>query len=783
MERYFSPQEDPNGTYDSLRFLAQAAVDLADFDVNSNIYDYCAQALHRLSGGAIIIVNSVQPAAGTLKTEACAGIDAQDAEIKSLLDSSLLGAEYHPDRTFDELLTGRLEQFSAGLHEISFGKIPREAARQIEQMLQIDEIYGTAFILDKQIYANTLLIYTEGRQLQNKLAIETFVQQASIALRRQHAEYDLRHSRQRAERDELLMYITEDLTEVGGWEKDIASDVLNLSRGCRQIYGIESETIPAEELDKTLPPRDYQKVKSTFHRVVHGAANGNSNGYFDIEHRIIRVNDNEQRTLRSHGIVIRDNLGRPIKLLGAVQDITEQKNADKEIRRFRELLDRTNDAIVIHSTSGERIIDVNHTACLLSGFTREELLQMSIFDLDMAADTERIKHEIETSGFARFETQNRCADGSSIETEVNLSLLTIQEETFLVAIIRDVSERTKLEREKEERRKYLETVLRSVPDAVITLDKNHKVIEWNLGAENLFGYTSEEVVGKPLDALIAHTSDEIMAEALSYTRQVNSGISTNFQEVIRFSKAGSAINVLMSATPIMIDGDMIGALGVYVDVSSLKEAEQNVHKLLQEKEQLMKEVHHRIKNHMNTMYSILSVQESYFSNPDVKDAFEEAKNRIRLMQSIYYKLYSSSNSNSIELRSFVDELVRNLQAAYATDSHIGIHTVIDDVQITAKQSLPIGIIVTELITNSLKYAFVGGESGNIAISLHHLSTDKLKIVVEDNGIGAPPEIIKDKEYGFGLTLVEGYALQFDGSVEIENHSGTRITIHITLEHT
>jgi len=777
MERFFSAQEDPNGTYESLRFLAQAAVDLADFDINSNIYDYCAEALHRLSGGAIVIVNSVQPAEGTLKTEACAGIEAQGTEINALIGRSLLGAEYYLDKTFDQLLSGRLEQFNGGLHEISFGKIPRETGRHVEQMLKIDEIYGTAFIIDKQIYANTLLIYTEGKQLQNKLAVETFVQQASIALRRQHAEYDLRQSRQQAEQDELLMHITEELTVAGGWEKDIASDVLNLSPGCRKIYGLESETISAEELDKTLPLQDYEKVKATFNRAVHG------NGYFDIEHRIIRANDKVQRTLRSHGTVIRDSLGQPIKLLGAVQDITEQKHADKEIRRFRELLDRTNDAIVIHSLSGEHIIDVNQTACHLSGFTREELLQMSVFDLDLTANTEKIKQKIETSGFARFETQNRCADGTSFKTEVSLSLLTIQEESYLVGIIRDIRERAKLEREKEERRRYLETVLRSVPDAVVTLDKKQNVIEWNLGAEKLFGYTSEEVVGKSLDSLIAFKSDEIMAEAQNYTKQVALGIPTNFQEAVRFTKSGSAINVLMSATPIMIDGNMIGALGVYVDVSSLKEAERNVHKLLQEKEQLMKEVHHRIKNHMNTMYSILSVQESYFSNPDVKDAFEEAKNRIRLMQSIYYKLYSSSNSNSIELGPFIDELVRNLQAAYATDANIDISTAIDDIQVTAKQSLPIGIIVTELITNTLKYAFPGRESGHIAIFLQHLSTDKLKIVVEDNGIGTPPEILQDKRYGFGLTLVEGYAHQFDGSVIIENNPGSRITIHIKLEQT
>ncbi len=647
-----------NDEHKNLRFLAQTAAELADFNLNENIYDYCSNALKTLSGASYVVVNSIHREDDMIRTEAFANFADLSPEVQPLVGNEIVGAVYPFDHSILELESGKIEHFKGGIHELSFGKIPHKPAAQLEHLLEIDKIYGVGFLLNNEIYANAALIYTRERDITNKLAIEIFVQQASIAMKRLRTEYSLRESDLRVQQKEILMNITEELTGVGGWEKDLIDGVFHLTPGCQQVHGLEKEIVSIEDLDKTVHPDDLEKVKRAFREAVEG------NGYYNIEHRIIRASDRSERIIKTHGIVIRDENGRAIKMAGAIQDITEE---------------------------------------------------------------------------------------------------------------------AQLIREKEERREYLETILTAVPDAVVTLDKNHHVIEWNPGAENLFHYTAQEAVGKHVDSLVAFNGSEIMQEAQAYSDSVTSGTPFYLQETVRYTKEGAPIDVLMSAAPIHIEGKLVGAVGVYADISKLKTAEQRVIKLLEEKDQLIKEVHHRIKNHMNTMYSILSVQASYFRNPDVLAAFEEAKNRIRLMQSLYHKLYSGSNSNSMQLQPFILELIRDLQTAYSTSAYISISTEIENIQVTAKQSLPIGIIVTELITNSLKYAFPDSHTGHISVSLKKTESKILEIRIEDDGDGASDSIITDKTYGFGLTLVQGYARQFDGSVDIESTHGTSIIVTLELE--
>lgn len=655
-QKSFCPQADP----DSLSFLSETAVSLSDFTLGDDIYGYCAKVLKRLSGAAYVVVNSIHKEKQVLRTEAFAGFGELSADVQELIGQHINGAEYRFDQSIFELESGKVEAFYGGIHELSFGEIPKDKAAELERLLNVDRIYGIGFILDRQIYANAGLFYRENENVTQHLAIKTFVQQASITMKRLRTEYRLQESEQRVRQKEMLMNITEELTGVGGWEKDISQGVFHLTPGCMRVHGVDSEVISIEELDKTIHPDDIVKVKRAFQDAVSGS------GYYDIEHRIIRANDKAERIIKTHGITIRDEHGQAVKMIGAIQDITAE---------------------------------------------------------------------------------------------------------------------ARLIREKEERRKYLETILTAVPDAVVTLDRQHHVIEWNPGAENLFHYTAREAVGTHVDALVAFNGREIMQEARGYSERVTSGIPVYLQETVRYTKEGEPIDVLMSAAPIHLDGALVGAVGVYADITKLKAAEQDVVKLLKEKEQLIKEVHHRIKNHMNTMYSILSVQASYFKNPDVIAAFEEAKNRIRLMQSIYYKLYSSNESNSMQLRPFIEELINDLKTAYSTFAHITVNTEIENFRVTAKQSLPIGIVVTELITNSLKYAFTDRKTGNIRVILKRMKPATLEMRIEDDGVGTPKAVIADRAYGFGLTLVEGYARQFDGSVKIKNGRGTSITVTFQLEAT
>lgn len=210
---------------------------------------------------------------------------------------------------------------------------------------------------------------------------------------------------------------------------------------------------------------------------------------------------------------------------------------------------------------------------------------------------------------------------------------------------------------------------------------------------------------------------------------------------------------------------------------------RKIEELVMERELLIREVHHRIKNHMYTITSILSLQSTEFEDPKVKEAFEETRRRIGLMQEIYDRLYLGQPGGEINLRSFLEKLLLNLQEVFCSGKNLLITSEIEELQGSSKITFAVGIIVNELVTNSFKYAFgeknppvTGKERMEIRVNVHKNSDGKIEIIVSDNGIGVSDEILDGSAYGFGLTMVQGYVRQFDGSLSIENTGGTKISV-------
>jgi two-component sensor histidine kinase len=191
---------------------------------------------------------------------------------------------------------------------------------------------------------------------------------------------------------------------------------------------------------------------------------------------------------------------------------------------------------------------------------------------------------------------------------------------------------------------------------------------------------------------------------------------------------------------------------------------KKIAELLQERELLLRVVHHRIKNHMYTIASILSLQAMEFSEPKVKEAFEETRWRIRLMQEIYETLYAQQADGDIELRPLLEHLQANLGEVFCRGKDAWLLFEIEDLRCSSRLAFAVGIIVNELVTNSLKYAFeeldlqktVKEKKKQVQVEVHKGRDEKIRILVADNGCGVRDEIIKGSHQGFGLTMVRGY---------------------------
>lgn len=215
---------------------------------------------------------------------------------------------------------------------------------------------------------------------------------------------------------------------------------------------------------------------------------------------------------------------------------------------------------------------------------------------------------------------------------------------------------------------------------------------------------------------------------------------------------------------------------------------QEKEELVEQKERLLREVHHRIKNHMNTIYSLLSLQAKDFDQPRVQEAFEEALGRIRTMQAIYQSLYTGESQEHLSATGFLRELIGDLQRTLVLDGTIRIEQEIEAVEIPSRESLPVAIIINELLTNAIKYAFPAEtaettqtvETAVIQVKVRQIPPDRIEILVADNGKGM--DHITPESYGFGLTLVEGYVHQYGGTMEImcSGTPGTMIRISLSI---
>ncbi|MCF7913585.1 MAG: sensor histidine kinase [Spirochaetaceae bacterium] len=209
--------------------------------------------------------------------------------------------------------------------------------------------------------------------------------------------------------------------------------------------------------------------------------------------------------------------------------------------------------------------------------------------------------------------------------------------------------------------------------------------------------------------------------------------------------------------------------------------EKELERLLKEKENLLHEVHHRVKNHMGTISSMISLRINTIDNPQIREVLEDLQDKVHLMQNIYQSLYTREDVGTINISSYLLPVIHDIQYAYIDSRSISLTTDIEDIEVSSKQSLPVGIITTELISNSIKYAFTKNGEGKIHVSIHteKENADFLCIEVSDNGKGMPLELVENREYGYGLTLVESYTKQFDGIMSIHNAGGT--TVRVILE--
>jgi PAS domain S-box-containing protein len=330
----------------------------------------------------------------------------------------------------------------------------------------------------------------------------------------------------------------------------------------------------------------------------------------------------------------------------------------------------------------------------------------------------------------------------------------------------------RLNAENLEEREKMRMIFDISPDAVlITRLRDGLIVEVNAGLLAITGFAREEILGRGITDV--GVWDDLGERERYYAELEGPGLVENREFSFR-RKDGSRFLGMVSGRRIHIH-DETHVISVVYDFTERKLAEQRIRDLLAEKELILKDVHHRIKNNMSTMRSLLSLQAGTLGDPSSVSALEDAANRIQSMMVLYDKLYKSAAYDELSVAEYLPPLIDEIISNFPNAGVVRVEKRLEDFVLGVGQLQPLGLIVNELLTNIMKYAFAGRAGGTIAVSAS-LKGDLVSLAIADDGNGMPESINFDNSPGFGLLLVKALTLQLKGRIGIERGSGTRILL-------
>jgi PAS domain S-box-containing protein len=334
----------------------------------------------------------------------------------------------------------------------------------------------------------------------------------------------------------------------------------------------------------------------------------------------------------------------------------------------------------------------------------------------------------------------------------------------------EIDKRRQVEEALLKEKEFSDAIIESVPGVFYVFNEQGRLLRWNKNKEKISGYSSVEISRlSHLDFFSGEDKKLIAAKVQEAFAQGEASVEANLT-----TKDGRKIPFFFTGKRATFKKKLY-IVGMGIDLSDRKKMEEKVSASLAEKELLLKEIHHRVKNNLQIISSLLNLQCSAMGTKAPSEVFQECQNRIQSLALIHESLYRSPDLARIEVIPYMHRLVSNLSQTYPLNPNL-VKTIIqgDDFLLDINKAIPCGFIINELVANSFKYAFPPGRSGEIVISiLKH--EDVVIFRIRDNGIGLPPDFSWQEPQTFGLRIVKLLVKQLRGSIEYSTDSGTAFT--------
>ena len=394
-----------------------------------------------------------------------------------------------------------------------------------------------------------------------------------------------------------------------------------------------------------------------------------------------------------------------------------------------------------------------------------------------------IQHQGQVRGILYLEN-NLTSDTFTTDRIELLSLLlsqaaiSLQNALLYDNLTTEIVERKQAEAALRQSERRYRALFESSNDAVFILSPDGYYLAANQPAAKMFGYKVEDILQMHAYDIIAPSDQEDAQQKLSHLHQ---GETLPVYERTLRKKDGTEFQGEINVALVPDEhGEPLHLQAVIRDITERKQAEVQIKQSLQEKEVLLKEIHHRVKNNMQIISSLLDLQADTIQDEAVREIFTESQQRIKSMALIHERLYQSSDLARIDFAEYIESLTNHLVRLYRTKA--GNATLSLDIAplfLSLETAIPCGLIINELVSNAFKHAFPKGQAGKISIELQPTVQGELILSVQDNGVGLPEEIDLQRTNTLGLTLVLTLVNQLKGTITQTNKQGSEFQITFT----
>ena len=805
-------EEKEKAHHENIELLSETAMQFVDLSTEENIYHLIAQKISKHIGKkAYILVNSITDNK-TITTRAVVGIDKHSKQLINLLGKNPVGNILDINgSTLDYLRDGKIHCNEKGLYGICFGTIPKPVCKSIEKLTGLGDIYTAGIVKGKQLLGTIIILMKKNNPgLANIDFLEMFIKQAAIAVQKRQAEKAL------IESEQLSMAVIED-SPLGISVRDKFGTLILYNEAWKRIWGFTNKEIEFYKIKRTkleMGKKDgylgeYQeKIRQVYE---------NGGSYFVPEMKLIPGRNKKAEWIMQRFYAIEDENNKVEKVVIITADISERKKAEQvqnvlyNIANQVNITSDLNELLDVIRVELSRIIDTanffvalknEQTGQLTFPYYRDEMddefeditpgKTLSAYVIKtgkpLLADEKKIEELISQGVVDNIGAPSKIWLGAplisrgrtigivvvqsyryaNLYNDNDLEILNFVSHEIAVAI-----DKKRAEEEISIQKSYFENLFQMSPDALVILNNGVKIIQINTEFEKLFGYTEKEVIGKFISDLIV--PEELKEESIEHAKVVTSGKTTLF-ESIRFHKNGTKIDIEAIGKPILLGENQLALLVIYRDITERKRAEKRMVQDLKEKEILLKEVHHRVKNNMQVISSMLKLQSRFIEDKKALGLFKNSQNRVKSMALIHERIYMSKDLASVNFEEYVQNLARNLFVNNRISSNnVVLEMDIIDVNVNMNKAVPLGLIINELISNSLKHAFPEGRKGVLTVSIK-MQGDKFEMIVADDGIGSKKDLNVENPVTLGLELINALSAQLHGEMKYVSDKGTKFIL-------